>query len=287
MKYQPKHLSNGNRQSTKRPSAIDMAFTVMWICMFFILAILITIPSITKSMSSTVDAARAATTNTTRGVESSSNDSISFDYLVSRQPLDVDFFDSLPEMSSEPEVVEDNGIETPTDDEYEMAVESDPEPEVIEEDPTEVVEDAQYDYYHEAFSTSSIIISDSGLDADQINGLVSGSGLEGLGSAIDEIEETYGVNAFYTLAVAALESGRGTSTLATTKNNLFGLINCTFKSKESCIQYFGKLMIKYRDTYGVTMTPEGINPTYCETDTWAGKVVTLMNEYVTKANDLY
>lgn len=49
-----------------------------------------------------------------------------------------------------------------------------------------------------------------------------GSALYGEGQAFITGQETYGVNALLTLAMAYHESGRGTSLIAITKNNLFG-----------------------------------------------------------------
>ena len=62
-----------------------------------------------------------------------------------------------------------------------------------------------------------------------------------------ESERKYGVPASVTLAQYALESGYGTSTLATTKNNYFGMRNGnrgwqTFSSKADSFDAHGRLM---------------------------------------------
>ena len=63
------------------------------------------------------------------------------------------------------------------------------------------------------------------------------------------------------------------------KNNLFGLSNMSFESKEACVRYFGKLMENYKSEEN--MTPIGINPKYCPPNVpkWANDVVWFMNHY--------
>jgi uncharacterized FlgJ-related protein len=58
------------------------------------------------------------------------------------------------------------------------------------------------------------------------------------------VESMYDVPAEITLAVAALESGWGTSKAARINNNLFGIVNGRkkFDTKEDCFLYFGRLL---------------------------------------------
>ena len=49
------------------------------------------------------------------------------------------------------------------------------------------------------------------------------SKLRGIGQALKDAEEKYGVNALLILGVAINESGWGTSNISQTKNNLFGI----------------------------------------------------------------
>lgn len=141
-------------------------------------------------------------------------------------------------------------------------------------------------FYHDRFTSDTTIMSKSGLTAEQIENLVKNyPGLSGLGKAIYDVETNNGVNAFYTLAVASLESGYGTSTMARRKNNLFGMMGCIFKEKSDSVHYFGKLMNDYQKY--CKMTPNGINPRYCTTSTWARDVTQIMNEWVVRACQLY
>jgi len=119
---------------------------------------------------------------------------------------------------------------------------------------------------------SSSIQSDSGLSEAHIAALFKGTALAGheLEEAVLEIEEQYGINAYFTIAVMKLESGNGKSRLAKTKNNLFGL-NATggsnknafnFKSKGASVEKFGQLLSKNYVKKGYT-TIEKVATKYC------------------------
>ena len=144
-------------------------------------------------------------------------------------------------------------------------------------------------YHHQQVDrTFNVMENQSGLTVEQLEILLEGyPGLAGIADNVIAIEEEHGVNAFYTLAVASLESGYGTSKMAKNWNNLFGMMNCKFDSTSSGVDYFGRLMTKYQDSYNILMTVEGINPTYCELNSWAGKIVELMNQWIRKANDKF
>ncbi|WP_164472649.1 glucosaminidase domain-containing protein [Cohnella candidum] len=114
--------------------------------------------------------------------------------------------------------------------------------------------------------------SDSGLTEEHIARIFEGTALEGqhLESAILEIEEDYGINAYFTIAVMKLESGNGKSRLAKSKNNLFGL-NATgngnkqayrFDTKADSVRKFGQLIAKNYVGKGYT-TVEKVAQKYC------------------------
>lgn len=135
--------------------------------------------------------------------------------------------------------------------------------------------------------TGYLVKSNSGLSVDQINQKLSSyPGLAGLGYAIKDIENNYGVNAYFTMAVASHESGYGTSNLAINNNNLFGFKNgnkgwAYFNSKGEAIYRFGATISKGYFGIGL-ITPASINPKYCPNDggAWASKVVTHMSRYM-------
>lgn len=85
----------------------------------------------------------------------------------------------------------------------------------------------------------------SGVNADQINLLVDGTGLAGLGPAFVATERVYGVNALALLSIAILESNWGRSRLAQTKDNIFGINHPRFRSfpsKTASVVYTGNLL---------------------------------------------
>jgi len=135
---------------------------------------------------------------------------------------------------------------------------------------------------------SSAVEADSGLTAEDIAVIFDGTALSGHGleEAILEVEEKYGINALFTIAVMKLESGNGKSRLARNKNNLFGL-NATgadphgkafsFETKGESVIKFGQLLAdKYVDK-GYT-TIEKIAKKYCPANSkWSGLVKNIMN----------
>ncbi len=133
---------------------------------------------------------------------------------------------------------------------------------------------------------TSTVQSDSGLTETHIEEILQGTALEdpSLASAILEIEDEYGINAYFTIAVMKLESGIGKSKLAKTKNNLFGL-NATggsnseafaFDTKADSVRKFGQLIADYYVDKGYT-TIEKVAKKYCPANSkWSGLVKKIM-----------
>lgn len=80
-----------------------------------------------------------------------------------------------------------------------------------------------YNYYQSLSFRSRTVYSAAELDRYINDNTPGNSKLRGLGQAFKDAENSYGVNALLTLAVAMNESARGTSAKALQKNNLFGL----------------------------------------------------------------
>ncbi|GIO11943.1 hypothetical protein J19TS2_14980 [Cohnella xylanilytica] len=127
--------------------------------------------------------------------------------------------------------------------------------------------------------------SPSGLTAEAIEALFKGTGLanQGLEKAIMELEDQYGINAYFTIAVMKLESGNGTSKVAKTRNNLFGLNSnngtgyLRFKTKVDSVKRFGQLISKNYIGKGYT-TIEKIGRKYCPANSkWPGLVKNVIN----------
>lgn len=129
----------------------------------------------------------------------------------------------------------------------------------------------------------------SGLTAEQIDKIVKGTGLEGLGWAFIKGEELYGVNALYAVSHAALESEWGKSNISKTKNNIFGFqayddspgkSAYKFKTKADCILHVMKYVSKnYLNEDGQHYngnTLKGMNVKYASDNEWADKIASVM-----------
>lgn len=200
------------------------------------------------------------------GAENPNNQQVS--KVLNRMSIDDNFDDNLVEEEIIEEDFNQNEIIEIT------------EEEIIEE---EIIQEANLEQYTSSYN----IKSESGLSIEQINWILEDTEMEGLGEVIYKIEQDYGINSYYTISVAKLESGAGTSNLAHRANNLFGLIGCEFQSYESCVLYFGELMYNYENS-GIIMTPSGISIRYCPgNNTWGGNIAWLMNDYKDKINEQY
>lgn len=147
-----------------------------------------------------------------------------------------------------------------------------------------IIEHYRVDLIPPAQSLSNVITEPSGLTADELESIVAGTGLEGLGRVFHEMESAHGVNAVFALAVAQLESGHGTSSMALNDNNLFGMVGLRYSSKEENIDAFGKLINEYYFANGLD-TVSSINPVYCPDNySWAPKVRSLMERNFAKVN---
>jgi beta-N-acetylglucosaminidase len=134
---------------------------------------------------------------------------------------------------------------------------------------------------------TSIVESDSGLTKAHIAKIFEGTALSGhnLEQAILEIEEEYGINAYFTIAVMKLESGNGKSYLAKKKNNLFGLNAIdgnkynkafSFKTKGDSVRKFGQLLSRNYVNKGLT-TIEKVARKYCPANSrWSSLVKNIM-----------
>lgn len=110
------------------------------------------------------------------------------------------------------------------------------------------------------------IFCPTGISTDGFDVLLKGTGLEGCGTYFQSMESQYGINGLFAVSVAKIESGLGESNLAKKKNNFFGLLGCSYSSKENGILAFGKLISESPYYQGKTM--EQIAKTYCP-PTWS------------------
>lgn len=134
---------------------------------------------------------------------------------------------------------------------------------------------------------NSAVKSESGLTEEDIGEILEGTDLadHGLEEAILGIEEEYGINAYFTIAVMKLESGNGESRIAKRKNNLFGLNAIagdafnkalSFETKADCVRMFGQLIAEKYVDKGYT-TVERIAKKYCPANSkWPSHVKNIM-----------
>ncbi|WP_165452270.1 glucosaminidase domain-containing protein [Paenibacillus thalictri] len=135
---------------------------------------------------------------------------------------------------------------------------------------------------------NATVKSDSGLTEEQISKIIQNTALEGEGleQAILEIEKTYGINSYFTIAVMKLESGHGKSQLARNKNNLFGLnaidndsynSALSFTTKGESVKEFGHIISEFYIEQGFTSI-EKIARKYCGANSnWPSLVMSIMN----------
>lgn len=139
---------------------------------------------------------------------------------------------------------------------------------------------------------------------DAVNKIKSDNKLKGLYNSFLDAEKKYNVNAIILISIACLESGYGTSKLATEKNNLFGLdapdelkgtgkFGSGFRDKETCIDYAGHRIgkqyleldnsAKWRYCNG-KKDLYSIGNKWCETKGWAEKVISIANRIENNIN---
>jgi len=134
---------------------------------------------------------------------------------------------------------------------------------------------------------SSTVKSDSRLTEEHITQIFEGTSLadHDLEKTILDIEELYGINAYFTIAVMKLESGHGKSKIARDKNNLFGLNAIdgdaynkafSFETKGDSVEKFGQLISDNYIDKGFTSI-EKVASKYCSANPkWSSLVMNIM-----------
>ena len=137
----------------------------------------------------------------------------------------------------------------------------------------------------------------SGFTAEEFNVIISkvfndmnrsDTKLTDIGAGLYTAEQEYNVNGLYLLGIASLESGWGTSKLATKSNNIYGLVGMKFDSVDDCSEYMGRLIREsYIDKGYDTLTK--IQSKYCPSggSKWVSDIKWCANKYITAAQELY
>ena len=120
------------------------------------------------------------------------------------------------------------------------------------------------------------VFTKSNLSVEQLNMILSGTGLAGYGQAFYDMEQIYGVNSLFAIAVGSHESANFYKTA--NRHNYFGFRGTqgwiSFNSPQDCINYFGQLM-NSRLYYGKSI--EQIAVIYCNSS-WSKYVKAHMYE---------
>ena len=134
----------------------------------------------------------------------------------------------------------------------------------------------------------------SNVSSEEIDKMLEGTNLYGLGKAFVEAEEKYNVNALYMVGLACLESAYGTSSFAIERNNLYGwnAIDSnpgnasSFESKaEATLYVASKLQKNYLTEGGAYYegyTPRSVDVHYCTDKQHADKIVSIVSELIKK-----
>lgn len=126
--------------------------------------------------------------------------------------------------------------------------------------------------------------------AYELDSLFKGTNMEGLGRVIIEAELRYSVNAMVIAAIAIHESSYGSSEIARTKNNLFGIQAYDrspqesaryFSNKKECILEFTQFLSEDYLTEGGKFfqggyTLKDVNKVYASDKSWSNKVARLV-----------
>lgn len=136
----------------------------------------------------------------------------------------------------------------------------------------------------------------SGCTAEELEALLKGSGLEGLGECYAEKEQTHGINALFLISVAQLESGFGESKLAENCNNLGGIKNgndgyMEFPTKQDCVEYQATLLrddyLDENGKYYQGKTTKDVSQNYCGgSESWYTQVESLMRSNFEKVEEM-
>jgi beta-N-acetylglucosaminidase len=124
------------------------------------------------------------------------------------------------------------------------------------------------------------------LTGEQINDILEGTGLSGLGETYAAGEEETGINALFVISITALESGWGDSYNARERNNLGGIKGAdgyrAFDSREDSIRDMYDFLDRLYIKQGRTTIAE-IGAKYCESAGWAGQVERIMRDLIDQA----
>ena len=137
------------------------------------------------------------------------------------------------------------------------------------------------------------LLEPSNITREQAYQMLEGKALQTLSNAYVYMEELYGVNAIYLMALRAEESAWGRSELAITKNNIGGIKASDgswryFDSWGDCLDYKTRLLknqyLSENGSYYNGLSIWNVNEMYCEQKTWSDNINNIANGLISKIN---
>lgn len=119
------------------------------------------------------------------------------------------------------------------------------------------------DYINNFTCDPSNVKKITNLTLEDMTYLTEGTWWSGHEQTLYDLEQNYGINAGFAMAVSSLESGHGTSSRARNRNNFYGITSSkNYGSRYNCTMYFGDLINRlYVDNGRVSV--HTIGPKYC------------------------
>jgi hypothetical protein len=122
------------------------------------------------------------------------------------------------------------------------------------------------------------------LNSEQLNMLLAGTGLEGLGAAYVRGEQSTGINALFILSINCLESGYGSSPLSERQNNIGGVKRSddsgkyrSYESKSECVADIFRFISKKYDLTSI----KSVGKVYCQPmGNWAIDIESIMKKFI-------
>lgn len=165
---------------------------------------------------------------------------------------------------------------------------------VVQKEPDTIEESSNTAIKNFALTVDSDLRIPSNVTAEEINLMLEGTSLYGLGEAFVQAEQKYGVNALYMMGLACEESGFGTSAFALKRNNLYGwnAVDSNpdkatyFNSKEEATMFVAsKLKANYLTeggAYHEGFSARSIDVHYCTDKRHADKIVKIVSDLLKK-----
>lgn len=176
--------------------------------------------------------------------------------LVESRVEATSFIDDTVHTLTVSDRVELTNVNTPTVD---KSVERSVQEELIDQ-----YQQEQYQLYVSQIQCDPSNVSKiTNLKLEDMHLLTEGTWWSGYEESLYYLEQRYGINAIFAMAVSSLESGGGTSSLARYSNNYYGLMTGDkYASRFDCTMYFGDLMNrKYVGNSKISVY--SIGPKYC------------------------